>query len=155
MRTSAVGRFDSGTADWVRNMPRERIYRAVSGGQRSAANTEVMREPSDFQSLSMVPPRNHEHATPILVLVSFRSSEEGLENSPEIRTWLSRPNLWQHPEPDSSLWRGVYAPRRRRPILFSQEVEFQMADLPRRKRHIAITPRMLASEENDAGREED
>ncbi len=50
--------------------------------------------------------------------------------------------------------RGVYAPRRRRPILFSQEVEFQMADLPRRKRHIAITPRMLASEENDAGREE-
>ena len=150
--TATVGNFYSGTSDRVRNQLRSRFYRTLTG---STASTELAGELPDSPSLSMLPPRNGEQGPPLLVLVYYGTREEGLEGNPEIKAKLSQPGLWQHPEPDSSAWRGVYTPRRRRPILFSQEVEFQMADLPRRKRHIAITPRMLASEENDAGREED
>ena len=44
-------------------------------------------------------------------------------------------------------WRGVFAPPRDREILFTAEVEFRIADLPRREPQIAISPRWLDDDE--------
>lgn len=44
-------------------------------------------------------------------------------------------------------WRGVFAPPRDRETLFTAEVAFRIADLPRREPQVAISPRWLDDDE--------
>jgi len=138
--TATVGNFYSGTSDQVRNQIRSRFYRTLTG---STASTELTGELSDSPSLSMLPPRNGEQETPLLVLVYYGTREEGLEGNPEIKAKLSQPGLWQHPEPDSSVWRGVFSPLYHPKVLFSRQIEVRTADLPRWKPRITIDRRTL------------
>lgn len=57
------------------------------------------------------------------------------------------PVLWQHSEPEPSMWRGIFSPTYNRKILFSQKVEFQTSELPRWKPHITIDRRTLEIED--------
>jgi len=138
--TTAVGNFFSGTSDWARNQPKSRFYRTLTG---STASTELAGELPDFPSLSMLPPRNGEQGTPLLVLVYHETREQRLEGNPEIKAKLSQPSLWQHPEPDSSVWRGVFSPLYHPKVLFSEQIEVRTADLPRWKPRITIDRRTL------------
>lgn len=75
-------------------------------------------------------------------------SEEATRGEPgegnlEIKAKLSQPGLWQHPEPDSSVWRGVFSPLYHPKVLFSQQIEIRTADLPRWKPHITLDRRTL------------
>lgn len=138
--TATVGNFYSGTSDRVRNQLRSRFYRTLTG---STVSTELAGELPDSPSLSMLPPRNGEQGPPLLVLVYYGTREEGLEDNPEIKAKLSQPSLWQHPEPDSSVWRGVFSPLYHPKVLFSQQIEVRTAYLPRWKPRITLDRRTL------------
>lgn len=56
---------------------------------------------------------------------------------------------WRYPEPDPSVWRGVFSPPHRRKVLFTQQFEFRTTDLPRWRPHICLDPRTLSREEDD------
>src|SRR5712691_3532575 len=138
--TATVGDFHSGTSDRVINQPKSRFYRTLTG---STASTELTGELPDSPSLSMLPPRNGEQGPPLVVLVYYGTLEGGLEGNPEITAKLSQPGLWQHPEPDSSVWRGVFSPLYHPKVLFSEQIEVRTADLPRWKPRITIDGRTL------------
>jgi len=138
--TATVGNFYSGTSDQVRNQLRSRFYRTLTG---STASTELAGELPDSPSLSMLPPRNGEQETPLLMLVYYGTHEGGLEGNPEIKAKLSQPGLWQHSEPDASVWRGVFSPLYHPKVLFSEQIEVRTADLPRWKPRITIDRRTL------------
>lgn len=59
------------------------------------------------------------------------------------------PAVSVYPEPDRSLWRGVFSPPYRRKFLFSQEHVIRTADLPRWKPHITIDIRRLTRTDDD------
>jgi hypothetical protein len=83
-------------------------------------------------------------------LLFFEATEDQLglpgDAVASLSTW---PTMWYHPEPESRLWRGIFSPPYHRRILFSQEVEIRMTDLPRWRPHITIDRRTLEREEND------
>jgi hypothetical protein len=105
--------------------------------------------PSEYQSASMAPPRNGEPLHPIIVVYYMGAHEEELANTPELKTRLSPPELWQHPEPDPRVWRGVFSPSYHPTVLFSQELTVRTADLPRRKPRVVIDRRTFARDEDE------
>jgi len=138
--TATIGDFYSGTSDRVINRPKSHFYRTLTG---STASIELTGELPDSPSLSMLPPRNGEQGPPLLVLAYYETLEGGLQGNPEIKAKLSRSDLWQHPEPDSSVWRGVFSPLYHPKVLFSEQLEVRTADLPRWKPRIIIDRRTL------------
>jgi hypothetical protein len=139
MTTTTVGSLDSGTSDWGWTARRSRIFRVPAS---STAGTELVTgELPEYQSPSMVPPRNGEQTLSLLMLWIRQSEPEG---APEIRAVLSTPTLVPHPEPDPRIWRGVFSPSYHFEVLFSQQVEVRTAELPRWRPRITIDRRTLA-----------
>ena len=48
---------------------------------------------------------------------------------------------------DARPWRGVFAPRHERKTLFMTEMQFRIADLPKRQPHVTISPRWIDEDE--------
>ena len=48
---------------------------------------------------------------------------------------------------DARPWRGVFARGRERKTLFTTEMQFRIADLPKREPHVAISPRWIDDDE--------
>ena len=63
-----------------------------------------------------------------------------------VGTMSPMPDLWRHDMPESSV-RGFYAPKYKRRVLFSNQVELKISELPRWKPKVIIGKRTL--EENN------
>ena len=61
----------------------------------------------------------------------------------------TRTSLWQRPESDTKIWRGIFSPPHRREVLFSKTVELRTADLPKWKPHITIDRRTRTRAEDE------
>jgi hypothetical protein len=48
---------------------------------------------------------------------------------------------------DARPWRGVFTPVRERKTLFTTELQFRLADLPKREPHVTISPRWIDDDE--------
>jgi hypothetical protein len=48
---------------------------------------------------------------------------------------------------DETPWRGVFAPAHERKTIFTTEMQFRIADLPRRKPQVTISPRWVDDDE--------
>ena len=83
-------------------------------------------------------------------LLRFIASEEqiGLPGDTVASTTLWS-ELWQRPEPDPKVWRGIFSPPYRRKALFSQSVELRTADLPKWRPHITIDRRTRTRAEDE------
>ena len=141
--TGTVTIYDAEASDQVKSRAKSSIYPIGFAG--GTASTGIIGEVYDSPSLSMTP-QDPQHAQ-----VYYGGYKQELDYGDELLIKLLLLNLWKQPETDVEEGGGVYAPPRRRQILFSQEVTLRVADLPQRRPY--ISPVMLVSEEDGAGRD--
>lgn len=78
----------------------------------------------------------------------FEATQEQLGHPGDAVTSMSAwPDLWQHAEPEPTVWRGVFSPTYRRKVLFSKPVKFRTSELPRWRPHIVISRHTLEAED--------
>lgn len=141
--TITVSNYEVEASDQVRSRPKWPIYSIAFAGVTASAG--IIGEVYEFPSLSMTP-QDPQHAQ-----VYYRSCKQEPEYGDELLIKFLLLDPWKRPETDVEEGGGVYAPPRRRQILFSQEVTLRVADLPQRRPY--ISPVMLVSEEDGAGRD--
>lgn len=74
----------------------------------------------------------------------YEAPEEEFRSSGEtITSPSSYSEIWQTGELPTFPWRGIFAPKHRRKILFTKNMTFRTSELPRRKPHIEIDRRTL------------
>lgn len=143
MTTTAMGSYIE-TPDRARNRQKQNLCPAYLLALASAtAGTEITGKLPDLPSSSMTQSRPQQPS------VFYVSRKAELEGPPKIVAKILWANQKEQPEPDATVWRGVFAPSYHRKVLFSAPIELQTAKLPRWKPRVIVDRRTLERAEDE------
>jgi hypothetical protein len=140
MTTTGTNYF-SEASDLIRMRPRRNLFPLLLAG--ATAGTGITGESRECPSPSMT------HQRPPQAWVFYAACEGELENPPEMIARILWVDREMQPEPEATIWRGVFAPSYQHRVLFSESVEIQTAKLPRWKPRVTIDRRTLERAEDE------